>query len=210
MLEINHGHIVTVASSLGLFSTAGVEVCHYKAFPSFNQFISSQIDYSSRSVHAALIFLQASGSYLCAVCRVQPSTHQLYIFCHKLTLVWHTNSSSRSRWARPQYGPILISSFTWRQWEDTGSRWNWRALQCPREQINEAKGWHSVLVNLSKVSYLVLAHQMRWLRVGMRCLHVKSVELGLIRCCSSPTSSYKACMGLLFRAVCPTGACSRK
>ncbi|OWK04407.1 hypothetical protein Celaphus_00016311 [Cervus elaphus hippelaphus] len=25
MLEINHGHIVTVASSLGLFSTAGVE-----------------------------------------------------------------------------------------------------------------------------------------------------------------------------------------
>lgn len=27
MLEINHGHIVTVASSLGLFSTAGVEVC---------------------------------------------------------------------------------------------------------------------------------------------------------------------------------------
>lgn len=28
MMEINHGHIVTVASSLGLFSTAGVEVCH--------------------------------------------------------------------------------------------------------------------------------------------------------------------------------------
>lgn len=27
MLELNHGHIVTVASSLGLFSTAGVEVC---------------------------------------------------------------------------------------------------------------------------------------------------------------------------------------
>uniref|UniRef100_A0A8C9G4Q3 RDH10 dehydrogenase n=1 Tax=Pavo cristatus TaxID=9049 RepID=A0A8C9G4Q3_PAVCR len=27
MLEMNHGHIVTVASSLGLFSTAGVEVC---------------------------------------------------------------------------------------------------------------------------------------------------------------------------------------
>lgn len=26
MLEMNHGHIVTVASSLGLFSTAGVEV----------------------------------------------------------------------------------------------------------------------------------------------------------------------------------------
>lgn len=26
MLELNHGHIVTVASSLGLFSTAGVEV----------------------------------------------------------------------------------------------------------------------------------------------------------------------------------------
>uniref|UniRef100_A0A8C9G1Q4 Uncharacterized protein n=1 Tax=Pavo cristatus TaxID=9049 RepID=A0A8C9G1Q4_PAVCR len=25
MLEMNHGHIVTVASSLGLFSTAGVE-----------------------------------------------------------------------------------------------------------------------------------------------------------------------------------------
>lgn len=25
MMEINHGHIVTVASSLGLFSTAGVE-----------------------------------------------------------------------------------------------------------------------------------------------------------------------------------------
>ncbi|KAJ4918897.1 hypothetical protein JOQ06_027899 [Pogonophryne albipinna] len=25
MLELNHGHIVTVASSLGLFSTAGVE-----------------------------------------------------------------------------------------------------------------------------------------------------------------------------------------
>lgn len=26
MLELNHGHIVTVASSLGLFTTAGVEV----------------------------------------------------------------------------------------------------------------------------------------------------------------------------------------
>lgn len=26
MMEMNHGHIVTVASSLGLFSTAGVEV----------------------------------------------------------------------------------------------------------------------------------------------------------------------------------------
>lgn len=26
MLELNHGHIVTVASSLGLFSTAGIEV----------------------------------------------------------------------------------------------------------------------------------------------------------------------------------------
>jgi len=26
MLELNHGHIVTIASSLGLFSTAGVEV----------------------------------------------------------------------------------------------------------------------------------------------------------------------------------------
>lgn len=31
MLEINHGHIVTVASSLGLFSTAGVEVCQLKS-----------------------------------------------------------------------------------------------------------------------------------------------------------------------------------
>lgn len=27
MLEVNEGHIVTVASSLGLFTTAGVEVC---------------------------------------------------------------------------------------------------------------------------------------------------------------------------------------
>lgn len=27
MLELNQGHIVTVASSLGLFTTAGVEVC---------------------------------------------------------------------------------------------------------------------------------------------------------------------------------------
>lgn len=27
MLELNEGHIVTVASSLGLFTTAGVEVC---------------------------------------------------------------------------------------------------------------------------------------------------------------------------------------
>ncbi|MBN3278688.1 RD10A dehydrogenase, partial [Polyodon spathula] len=30
MLEMNHGHIVTVASSLGLFSTAGVEVSYLK------------------------------------------------------------------------------------------------------------------------------------------------------------------------------------
>lgn len=36
MLEINHGHIVTVASSLGLFSTAGVEVCQMEALPSLN------------------------------------------------------------------------------------------------------------------------------------------------------------------------------
>lgn len=39
MLELNHGHIVTVASSLGLFSTAGVEVSiiHRNAYtsPSF-------------------------------------------------------------------------------------------------------------------------------------------------------------------------------
>lgn len=132
MLEINHGHIVTVASSLGLFSTAGVEVCHYKASPSFNQFISSQIHYSPRSMPAALIFLRAPGSYLCAVCGVHPSTHHLYIFCHKLTLVWQTSGSSRSRWAGPQCGPILISSFTWRQWEDTGSRWDWRALAVPQ------------------------------------------------------------------------------
>lgn len=36
MLELNHGHIVTVASSLGLFSTAGVEVSiiHNNAYPS--------------------------------------------------------------------------------------------------------------------------------------------------------------------------------
>lgn len=36
MLELNHGHIVTVASSLGLFSTAGVEVSiiHSNSYPS--------------------------------------------------------------------------------------------------------------------------------------------------------------------------------
>lgn len=36
MLELNHGHIVTVASSLGLFSTAGVEVSiiHNNAYTS--------------------------------------------------------------------------------------------------------------------------------------------------------------------------------
>lgn len=131
MLEINHGHIVTVASSLGLFSTAGVEVCHYKAFPSFSEFTSSQIHYSPRSVPAALIFLQAPGSYLCAVVECTPAPTNS-IFCINLTLVWQTNGSSRSRWASHEYGPILISSFTWRQWEDTGSRWNWRALAVPQ------------------------------------------------------------------------------
>lgn len=33
MLEANHGHIITVASSLGLFSTAGVEVGSEQGLP---------------------------------------------------------------------------------------------------------------------------------------------------------------------------------
>lgn len=171
MLEINHGHIVTVASSLGLFSTAGVEVC----LSNIKHFLPS-VAWSRISPNpvksTCCPYIYESTLPVCCLWNVLRYPRASWwgatlVSCaiKSLLLVWQSSSSSSTGWTSPQCAPFSLAVLhddggeVQGQERNHGGQW-----QCHGKQMNEAKGWRSVLVNLPEVSHPVSAHQRRWLR----------------------------------------------
>lgn len=137
--------------------------------------------------------------YLCAACGTLPSNPRgsTSSAIKSLMLVWQSSSSSRSGWARPQHGPIFISSCAWQYWEGTGSGWNWRAVAVPQGTDKWGQRLTFCFGQLAKRELSCVSSSDEMVRADVRCVPPESVKLGFIRPCSSPKSSYKACICIL-------------
>lgn len=191
MLEINHGHIVTVASSLGLFSTAGVEVCQRERPPSVALSGDEHTDTPERPARAR----EPSAGSPAPPLGMAPSA------------IKSPNQPDPAA-ARPQGAPcppavclMMVGG--------GGDRVNKEAMESSGSATGDRQMTPKVdLLFWSTCQNLVSAHRMRWLwqmRGGLRC---HFVEPALIKPCSSHNLQFRACVGVLFCAVCAVAACS--